>query len=66
MSISCLEVRTENRITDREMVHHLSLRGRDVEILCRSSAGQRRGLSIIDVVSGEINGSRDYLFGRMT
>jgi hypothetical protein len=32
IGISCLEARVGNRITDREMVHHLSLLGRQVEI----------------------------------
>ena len=33
MATLCLEARIGNRITDREMVHHLSLLGRDVEII---------------------------------
>jgi hypothetical protein len=32
MPISCLQARIGNRITDREMVHHLPLLGRQVEI----------------------------------
>src|SRR5262245_23780883 len=33
MASSCLKARIGNRITDREMVHHLSLLGRQVEII---------------------------------
>ncbi len=31
-AISCLEARTGDRITDREMIHDLSLLGRQIEI----------------------------------
>ena len=47
MATSCLQTRIGNRITDREMVHHLSLRGREVEIVVhlvvieRADAGRR-------------------------
>src|SRR5437868_11728413 len=45
--ILCCEARIGNRITDREMVHHLSLLGREVEIpvhlfvVERANAGRR-------------------------
>src|SRR5438270_12555387 len=56
IAILCRKARIGNRITDREMVHHLSLLGREVEIAvhlfvvkranagCRQAEGSRRDI----------------------